>query len=134
MITAAAEQKKPTPAASFDERADRLVSIAEQAFEDAETYHDVWNSVFGIAGPAAELFPDREGRERFRRTEQYRRIVELIGDLRGRETDDLPNGKVLVRLPRSLHAALLAEADREGTSLNQLCVSKLSATLRERAA
>ena len=35
-----------------------------------------------------------------------------------------------IRLPRSVHAALLAEAKAEGVSLNQLCLSKLVAQLR----
>ena len=35
-----------------------------------------------------------------------------------------------VRLARSVHAALLAEAKAEGVSLNQLCLSKLVAQLR----
>ncbi len=40
------------------------------------------------------------------------------------------NGAISVRLPRSVHAALLAEAREEGVSLNQLCVAKLVAQLR----
>ena len=40
------------------------------------------------------------------------------------------NGAISVRLPRSVHAALLAEAQAEGVSLNQLCLSKLVAQLR----
>jgi predicted HicB family RNase H-like nuclease len=40
------------------------------------------------------------------------------------------NGAISVRLPRSVHAALLAEAEAEGVSLNQLCLSKLVAQLR----
>jgi predicted HicB family RNase H-like nuclease len=35
-----------------------------------------------------------------------------------------------VRLPRTVHAALLVEAEAEGVSLNQLCVAKLVAQLR----
>jgi predicted HicB family RNase H-like nuclease len=38
-------------------------------------------------------------------------------------------GAVSVRLPRSVHAALLAEARAEGVSLNQLCLSKLVVSL-----
>jgi predicted HicB family RNase H-like nuclease len=34
------------------------------------------------------------------------------------------------RLPRSVHAALLAEAKAKGVSFNQLCLSKLVAQLR----
>jgi hypothetical protein len=40
------------------------------------------------------------------------------------------NGAISVRVPRSVHAALLAEAKAEGVSLNQLCLSKLVAQLR----
>jgi predicted HicB family RNase H-like nuclease len=40
------------------------------------------------------------------------------------------NGGIGVRLPRSVHTALLAEAKAEGVSLNQLCVAKLIAQLR----
>jgi predicted HicB family RNase H-like nuclease len=40
------------------------------------------------------------------------------------------NGAISVRLPRSVHAALLAEAKAKGVSLNQLCLSKLVAQLR----
>src|SRR5262249_36580690 len=36
------------------------------------------------------------------------------------------SGKFIVRLPRTLHAALEAEADEEGVSLNQLVVTKLA--------
>ncbi len=34
-----------------------------------------------------------------------------------------------VRLPNSIHRELLAEAKREGISLNQLCLAKLSKPL-----
>jgi predicted HicB family RNase H-like nuclease len=40
------------------------------------------------------------------------------------------NGAISVRLPRSVHAALLAEAKAEGVSLNPLRVAKLIAQLR----
>jgi predicted HicB family RNase H-like nuclease len=49
------------------------------------------------------------------------------GTARASET---ANGRILVRVPRSLHAALLSEADAEGVSLNQLIVAKLTVQLR----
>ena len=36
---------------------------------------------------------------------------------------------VTVRLPESLHAELLVEARKDGVSLNQLCLTKLSKPL-----
>jgi antitoxin HicB len=37
-----------------------------------------------------------------------------------RGADSLPSGKILLRLPRTLHGQLVEQAQREGTSLNQL--------------
>ena len=47
----------------------------------------------------------------------------------GEKAPDQVSGKVLVRMPRTLHASLLAESEREGVSLNQLIVAKLAAHL-----
>jgi antitoxin HicB len=41
---------------------------------------------------------------------------------------DLPSGKILLRAPRSLHAALIESAKRESVSLNQYLVAVLSAS------
>lgn len=41
-------------------------------------------------------------------------------------TDETYSGRVLVRMPRSLHRRLAESAEREGTSLNQLIVGMLS--------
>ncbi|MBN1491092.1 MAG: toxin-antitoxin system HicB family antitoxin [Phycisphaerae bacterium] len=40
------------------------------------------------------------------------------------------NGHLSVRVLRSIHAALLAKAKKEGISLNQLCLTKLAVQLR----
>ena len=70
------------------------------------------------------------------RTGEYKRILALLDQLPAppvKEFGELlasANGAISVRLPRSVHAALLAEAKAEGVSLNQLCLSKLVAQLR----
>jgi predicted RNase H-like HicB family nuclease len=43
-----------------------------------------------------------------------------------------PSGRVLLRMPRSLHAQLAKQADNEGVSLNQYIVSLLSRRAAER--
>ena len=45
--------------------------------------------------------------------------------------DDLHSGKIIVRLPKSLHAALEEEAWNEKTSMNALIVAKLAISLRD---
>jgi antitoxin HicB len=60
------------------------------------------------------------------------REVRLEGALEAGEEIPLPggeggySGKLLVRMPRSLHARLARESEREGVSLNQYIISRLS--------
>ena len=119
-----------TAKSPFEAKADHVLALADAAAETARTYHDVWNAAFGVGGPAFALFPDQGDRDRFRESGQYARIVDLLDAMR--TGGKAPGGQISARVPRSLHASLLAEADREGTSLNQLCLAKLSLPLAER--
>ena len=93
--------------------------------------------MFGLGGKATEAFPTERERTAFCKTEEYKRILALMDHLPSppvKEVIDLTasaNGAISVRLPRSVHAALLAEAKAEGVSLNQLCLSKLVAQLTD---
>ena len=44
------------------------------------------------------------------------------------QLDDLPSGKILLRLPRSLHAQLIEQARQDNVSLNQHLVAVLTAS------
>ena len=111
---------------AFTAHADRLLALAEAAADAADDWTDVYNAV-AAPGATDAAFPTRELRARFIRSPQYARITALAESVRRAGRDGLPGGKVLVRMPRSLHAALAREADEEGVSMNQLVVSKLSA-------
>ena len=67
---------------------------------------------------------------------EYREIQELLHGLIERDglvegATPAKSGKFVVRVPKSLHAALWREARDEGVSLNQLVVSKLSTPLEK---
>jgi hypothetical protein len=116
-----------------------LLRRAEQEAQSAGTWADLSNALFDpIRGLIAKAFPTREAREAFLRTEEFRQIRALIA--RAREQTGLvagaspqKSGRLVVRLPRSLHAALEQEASEEGVSLNQLVVVKLAARLSDLA-
>lgn len=48
-------------------------------------------------------------------------------------TEPLPSGKLLVRMPRTLHAELAHAADEEGVSLNQFIIGALTGAVSWRA-
>ncbi len=94
------------------------------------------NALFAPGGKATLAFPTEAERTAFCKTREYKQFLSLMDRLPSppvQEVLDLTasaNGAISVRLPRSVHAALLAEARAEGVRLNQLCVSKLVAQLR----
>jgi hypothetical protein len=69
-------------------------------------------------------------------TDEYQSIRKLVSDAMDRTglvegATPKKSGKFVVRLPKSLHAALELEASREGVSLNQLVVTKLAINISE---
>jgi predicted HicB family RNase H-like nuclease len=116
-------------------RADQIVKQAESLAGSFETWADLSNALFNpVNGLITRAYPNRADRERFLRTQQYKRIRDLLAHLmegQGLVDGATPtkSGRFVVRLPRSLHAALEWEAERERVSLNQLVVAKLAAQL-----
>jgi HicB-like protein involved in pilus formation len=116
-------------------KADRLVKQAEQIASSVETWADLSNALFApFNGLLTQAYPTPAERRAFTKTPQYRRInslleeaIETFGLVEG--ATPKKSGRFVVRLPRSLHAALEREADQEGVSLNQLVVAKLALQL-----
>lgn len=47
------------------------------------------------------------------------------------EPNDMPSGKIVLRMPKTLHWRLAGEAKQEGVSLNQYMIYKLSQSIGE---
>jgi hypothetical protein len=118
---------------------DALAYVKQLADTGQYNWVEANNALFGPGGYITTLFPTREDRLAFSQTEAYKTISKELeslpkpplpsGGAAVRSPDDV-NGAILLRLPKSLHAALFAEAEAEGVSLNQLCLSKLMIQLR----
>jgi hypothetical protein len=127
---------KPKGSKSIADRAAQVLEFAESRAREVTDWLELHFSLFGVDGKATELFPTEVDRSAFLRSAEYKRILALLDTLPApkkneiRELVSSANGAISVRLPRSVHAALLAEAQAEGVSLNQLCVSKLVVQLR----
>ena len=122
--------------------ASRIEREAEALFFEGADWATLYRRVFGPGGLVGQFFPERAQRQQFIRTAAYERIQQMLADLRKRESPSgrrsgpasgetatrvvhEPTQMITVRLPASLHKALLAESQELNTSMNQLCISKL---------
>src|SRR5438552_68031 len=131
-----AGKKAGTVSPQIRAKARAVLAFAELQAAKAPNWAELSNALFGPGGKATVAFPTVSERTAFCKTEEYKRLLALMDRLPAppvKEVVELAasaNGAISVRLPRSVHAALLAEAKAEGISLNQLCLSKLVAQLR----
>jgi len=114
-----------------------LLESAQSIVATTTTWSDLSNALFNhVNGLVAKAYPSREERDKFIRSPEYKAIRKLIGAAQQRTglvegATPKKSGRFVVRVPRSLHAALDAEARAEGVSLNQLVVTKLAIPLSE---
>jgi hypothetical protein len=112
-----------------------ILAQAKNLAEKSKTWADLSNAMFDpLDGLVVKRFPDATERAAFRKSEAYmamHKLVEQKMEETGVVAGSKPkkSGRFLVRVPKTLHAALEHEATAEGTSLNQLVVAKLSARL-----
>lgn len=113
-------------------KAESILESAREEAEKVETWAELSNFLFnpddGLISTAYPVGPERK---EFMRSAEYKAIRELIDEVRERTgfiegMTPKKGDRFIVPLSHSLHAALEAEAQREGVSLNQLVVAKLS--------
>ena len=96
----------------------------------ARDWEIFFKQVMGVDGLIYQLFPTAELRRQFETTSEYVEIQHILAEMRSRpQKRNLPDREktkmITVRLPESLHTALIQEADELNTSMNKLCISKL---------
>lgn len=116
-------------------KADDILAEAQRLAETSTTWADLSNALFDpLDGLVSKRYPDHAQRVEFHKTDTYDKLYKLVqrkmdetGIVAGAEPTK--SGRFVVRLPKSLHAALEQEAVAEGTSLNQLVLTKLAVRL-----
>jgi len=118
----------PRPEFSGDKKQE-VFRIASELFRQGPDWVTFFREVLGVDGVARRLFETPEAYLAFEKSEQYTEIQQMLARLRGRNSsipDDLePTRVITVRLPKSLHESLRAEAHDRKTSMNKLCITKL---------
>ena len=112
-----------------------ILAEAHRLAEKSKTWAELSNALFDpLDGLLAKRFTDASQRAAFRKSNDYGKLHKLVeqkmkqtGVVAGAEPKK--SGRFVVRLPKTMHAALEQEAAAEGTSLNQLVLAKLAARL-----
>jgi len=106
-----------------------VARLAARMFERAPDWVTFYREILGLNGIIRRMYPNREDRAIFEQSEEYQEIQRMLTQLRRRKplppSEEDPNCVITVRLPKSLHEALRAEAHDHRTSMNKLCISKL---------
>jgi len=123
------EMAVATPAIPHEERKTTAQRIAGEMFAHQPDWVAFFREVLGVDGLIRRLFPTPEELAEFEKTAEYAEIQQMLARLRERSGAGLdgkePTRVITVRLPKSLHESLRAEAHDRKTSMNQLCISKL---------
>ena len=103
--------------------------VASDLFRQGPDWVTFFREVLGVEGVIRRVYTTPQQLEDFETSEEYAEIQQMVAKLReksGSQTDDKePTRVITVRLPKSLHESLRAEAHEKRTSMNKLCISKL---------
>jgi predicted HicB family RNase H-like nuclease len=108
-------------------RRDAADRIASDLFRTEPDWVTFFREVLGVDGLVRKLFPSPAELTAFEQTDEYAHIQQMLCRLRepGLGAEHEPTRVITVRLPKSLHESLRAQAHERQTSMNQLCISKL---------
>jgi len=112
-----------------DEKQQAVLQAAQNHFARNLDWVTFFREILGLNGVIRRNHPTQEALQEFERTETYAEIQQMLTKLRERGTEagspQEPTRVITVRLPKSLHEMLRAEAHEHRTSMNKLCISKL---------
>jgi len=131
--TAAVNVATKDPARGHGPRA--ILEVAERLYATSPEWIVFFREVMGLDGIVRRTFATPEALLQFECSPEYARIREMLNDLRKRQQERAQIREaqrvVTVRMPRSLHETLKAEAQEMNVSINRLCISKLLKLLDE---
>jgi predicted HicB family RNase H-like nuclease len=114
----------------MNEQRQDVFRIADEIYRQRPSWVTFFREVLGVDGIVRQVYNAPENLAQFEQTAEYQKIQQMLAKLRENDSD-LPGGPreptrvITVRLPKSLHESLRAEAHDRHTSMNKLCISKL---------
>ena len=111
------------------EKKQEALQTAQELFTKLPDWLTFFKATLGIDGKVRMLFPSQEEFVAFERSEEYGEIHKMVAALRAMKLNPAlnqePTRVITVRLPKTVHEALRAEANDHDISMNWLCIAKL---------
>ena len=120
----------------MSEQRQDVFRVADEIYQQRPSWVTFFREVLGVDGIVRQAYSTPEALAQFEQTPEYQKIQQMLAKLRENDSD-LPGGPreptrvITVRLPKSLHESLRAEAHDRRTSMNKLCISKLLQVIDE---
>ena len=120
----------------MSEQRQDVFRVADEIYQQRPSWVTFFREVLGVDGIVRQAYSTPEALAHFEQTPEYQKIQQMLAKLRENDSD-LPGGPreptrvITVRLPKSLHESLRAEAHDRRTSMNKLCISKLLQVIDE---
>jgi predicted HicB family RNase H-like nuclease len=113
----------------LDGKTQEVYRIASELFRQDPDWVTFFREVLGVEGVVRRVCNTQEELIALERTVEYQEIRQMLAKLRersgGGNDPREPTRVITVRLPKSVHESLRAEASDRKTSMNKLCISKL---------
>jgi predicted HicB family RNase H-like nuclease len=118
-----------TPENPAPETHEAIQREAETLYRGHPDWVSFYREVFGRNGLIPRICPTLEALAEFKETPAYQEIQRMLTELRRKTAAPAPEEEITrvitVRIPKSMHESLQAEAHQHQTSMNKLCISKL---------
>lgn len=113
----------------IEERGEEIGRLIEDAFVKTSSWVVFYRWMLSPGGVASQLYPTPAERRYFETTDAFANLLELVTSLRSTDTSKNtahePERVITVRMPRSVHEAILAEAETLELGVNKFCITKL---------
>ena len=114
---------------TFDDKCERVLKVATAFFMTRPARDKFWTEIFGSEGSVYSVFTEADERIRFNKTDTAKRIHEMVENLRDEKSLKGTQRVATIRMPAAIYETLKQEAKDHKTSMNKLCIRKLTVPL-----
>ena len=113
----------------FEDRCHWVQQVAAELFGVAPTWTAFYRETLGVDGVAHRIFADAQDYRNYEDSECHTKVLEMLTVLRSRDLADCDPTEtqrmITVRIPKSLHDRICAEANELDVSVNKLAITRL---------